>query len=143
MDYLIVDLPPGTGDVQISLTQMLQVSGTVVVTTPQSLSVSDVRKAISMWQIPALNVPIFGIVENMSYFKSPEGKEHFLFGKGGGELLEKETGFSLLSKIPIFEPREQNDNSLVTENKDLLSIYSGLVGKIVSSIAIKNNDLKP
>lgn len=100
LDYLLVDLPPGTGDVAISLAQSVGVAGAVVVTTPQGVSVSDVRKAIGMFQ--KLNIPILGVVENMSYFICPNCTErHEIFGKGGGAEIAKDLKIPLLGDIPI------------------------------------------
>ena len=100
LDYLLVDLPPGTGDVAISLAQSVGVAGAVVVTTPQGVSVSDVRKAVMMFQ--KLNIPILGVVENMSYFACPHCSERTeIFGKGGGAELAKDLKLSLLGDVPI------------------------------------------
>ncbi|MEO8361614.1 MAG: Mrp/NBP35 family ATP-binding protein [Vicinamibacteria bacterium] len=100
LDYLLVDLPPGTGDVAISLAQSVGVAGAVVVTTPQGVSVSDVRKAIGMFQ--KLNIPILGVVENMSYFICPNCTErHEIFGKGGGAEIARDLKIPLLGDIPI------------------------------------------
>ena len=100
LDYLFVDLPPGTGDVAISLAQSVGVAGAVVVTTPQGVSVSDVRKAVMMFQ--KLNIPILGVVENMSYFNCTKCDErHEIFGSGGGESLAKDLKIPLLGGIPI------------------------------------------
>ncbi|MEW6775910.1 MAG: Mrp/NBP35 family ATP-binding protein [Bdellovibrionota bacterium] len=103
LDYLIVDMPPGTGDVQLSLCQRVPLAGAVIVTTPQAVALADVYKAISMFE--KVNVPILGIVENMSYFIAPDtGKRYDIFGSGGGEKLAKETGAPLLGQIPL-DPR--------------------------------------
>jgi ATP-binding protein involved in chromosome partitioning len=103
LDYLIVDLPPGTGDVQLSLTQALPLTGSVIVTTPQAVALADVIKGIAMFQ--QMNVPIFGIVENMSYFVCPDcGKRHDLFGAGGGQQMAERFKLPLLGQIP-FEPQ--------------------------------------
>jgi ATP-binding protein involved in chromosome partitioning len=100
LDYLIFDLPPGTGDIQLTLVQSIPLSGAVIVTTPQDISLVDVKKAIRMFQ--KVNVPVLGIVENMSYFIAPDtGKKYELFGSGGGEKLSKEFSAPLLGKIPI------------------------------------------
>ncbi len=100
LDYLLFDLPPGTGDIQLTLVQTIPLSGAVVVTTPQDVSLIDVRKAIRMFM--RVNVPIFGVVENMSYFIAPDtGKRYNIFGDGGGERLSKEMGVPLLGNIPI------------------------------------------
>jgi ATP-binding protein involved in chromosome partitioning len=105
LDYLIVDLPPGTGDVHITITQQFPVSGAVVVTTPQQVALADVRKAINMFMAPAIQVPVLGVIENMSWFETPElpGRKFYLFGQGGGDLLCDEYGFNLLGQIPVVE----------------------------------------
>ena len=100
LDYLLVDLPPGTGDVAISLAQSVGVAGAVVVTTPQGVSVSDVRKAIMMFQ--KLNIPVLGVVENMSYFACPHCNERTeIFGKGGGASIANDLKIPLLGDVPI------------------------------------------
>jgi ATP-binding protein involved in chromosome partitioning len=100
LDYLIVDLPPGTGDVQLSLTQALPLTGSVIVTTPQAVALADVIKGIAMFQ--QVSVPIFGIVENMSYFVCPDcGKRHALFGAGGGQEMAARFKVPLLGQIPF------------------------------------------
>jgi len=103
IDYLIVDMPPGTGDVALSLSQTVPVAGAVVVTTPQTVSLADTRRAVRMYQ--KLNVPTLGLVENMSHFECPGcGAESDIFGKGGGEMLAKELSIPFLGRIPIYEP---------------------------------------
>ena len=103
IDYLVVDLPPGTGDVALSLSQTVPVSGSVVVTTPQTVSIADTRRAVRMYQ--KLNVPTLGLVENMSHFVCPTCRtESDIFGKGGGESLAAELAVPFLGRIPIYEP---------------------------------------
>jgi len=103
IDYLIVDMPPGTGDVALSLSQTVPVSGAVVVTTPQTVSIADTRRALRMYQ--KLNVPTLGLVENMSHFVCPGcAVESDIFGKGGGESLAQELSVPFLGRIPIYEP---------------------------------------
>jgi ATP-binding protein involved in chromosome partitioning len=103
IDYLIVDMPPGTGDVALSLSQTVPVAGAVVVTTPQTVSLADTRRAIRMYQ--KLNVPILGLVENMSHFACPGcGQESDIFGKGGGEKLASELETPFLGRVPIYQP---------------------------------------
>ena len=99
LDYLVVDMPPGTGDVQLSLAQMVAVSGAVLVTTPQEVALSDVRKAYSMFE--QLQVPLLGIVENMSYFECAHGERYHIFGNGGGEALAERYGIPFLGSVPI------------------------------------------
>ena len=103
IDYLIVDMPPGTGDVALSLSQTVPVAGAVVVTTPQTVSVADTRRAVRMYQ--KLNVPTLGLIENMSHFICPSCRhESDIFGKGGGETLAQELSVPFLGRIPIYEP---------------------------------------
>jgi ATP-binding protein involved in chromosome partitioning len=103
VDYLIVDMPPGTGDVALSLSQTVPVAGAVVVTTPQTVSVADTRRAVKMYQ--KLNIPVIGLIENMSHFVCAGcGKEADIFGKGGGEALATELGIPFLGRIPLAEP---------------------------------------
>jgi ATP-binding protein involved in chromosome partitioning len=103
IDYLIVDMPPGTGDVALSLSQTVPVSGAVVVTTPQTVSVADTRRAIRMYQ--KLNIPALGLIENMSHFVCPGcHMESDIFGKGGGEALAQELSVPFLGRIPIYQP---------------------------------------
>lgn len=103
LDYLVVDMPPGTGDVALSLSQHTPVSGAVVVTTPQTVSVADSRRAIQMYR--KLNIPVLGLVENMSYFTCPScGQETDLFGRGGGKRLAEELSVPFLGAVPMAEP---------------------------------------
>ena len=100
LDYLVFDMPPGTGDAQLSLSQVIPLSGVVMVTTPQEVALLDVRKAIAMFQ--KLNVPILGIVENMSYFVAPDtGKRYAIFGEGGGQRIANEYNVPLLAQVPL------------------------------------------
>lgn len=99
LDYLIVDLPPGTGDVQLSLTQTSALTGSVVVTLPQKVSLDDARRGIKMFE--KMEVPIFGIVENMSYMTTATGEKMDIFGSGGGEKLAKENNLPFLGEIPL------------------------------------------
>jgi ATP-binding protein involved in chromosome partitioning len=101
LDYFIVDMPPGTGDAQLSLVQATHVAGALIVTTPQEISVGDALRGAKMFQ--RVNVPVLGIVENMSWFECPHcGKPSSLFGTGGGERLAKELGLPLLGQVPLY-----------------------------------------
>jgi ATP-binding protein involved in chromosome partitioning len=103
IDYLIVDMPPGTGDVALSLSQSVPVAGAVLVTTPQSVSVADTRRAVQMYR--KLNIPVLGLIENMSHFVCPGcGRESDLFGRGGGERLASEVSVPFLGRVPLHEP---------------------------------------
>ncbi|MFN0138962.1 MAG: iron-sulfur cluster carrier protein ApbC [Pyrinomonadaceae bacterium] len=110
LDYLIVDMPPGTGDVQLSLAQLVPVQGAVLVTTPQEVSLSDVRRAVKMFE--QVNVPVLGVIENMSYFIAPDtGNKYEIFGKGGGQKLCDEYDLNFLGQVPLgMEVREGGDN---------------------------------
>ena len=112
LDYLIVDMPPGTGDVQLSLAQLVPVQGAVLVTTPQEVAVMDVRRALRMFETVA--VPVLGVVENMSYFVAPDtGNRYNIFGAGGGEKLAEQYGVPFLGAVPLgMEVREGGDKGV-------------------------------
>jgi len=102
LDYLVIDLPPGTGDAQLTLSQSAPLSGSIVVTTPQDVSLIDARKGVRMFR--EVKVPVLGVVENMSYFVSESGKREYIFGTGGGRKLAVEAMVPLLAELPI-DPR--------------------------------------
>jgi ATP-binding protein involved in chromosome partitioning len=102
LDYLVVDLPPGTGDAQLTMTQHAPLTGAIIVTTPQDVSLIDARKGLEMFR--QVRVPVLGIVENMSYFVAADGKRYDIFRHGGGQKLAREAGVPLLGEIPI-DPR--------------------------------------
>jgi ATP-binding protein involved in chromosome partitioning len=103
IDYLIVDMPPGTGDVALSLSQQVPVTGAVLVTTPQTVSVADTRRAVHMYR--KLNIPTLGLIENMSHVVCPDcGRESHMFGKGGGERLATELSVPFFGSVPLYEP---------------------------------------
>jgi ATP-binding protein involved in chromosome partitioning len=112
LDYLIVDMPPGTGDVALSLSQTVPVAGSIVVTTPQQVSLADTRRAVAMYK--KLNIPPIGLIENMSYFACPNCEhESDIFGRGGGERLAEELGVPFLGRLPIYQPiREGSDTGV-------------------------------
>jgi ATP-binding protein involved in chromosome partitioning len=99
LDYLIIDLPPGTGDAQLSLTQSLPLSGGVIVTLPQQVSLDDALRGLEMFR--QLNVPILGVIENMSYLELPDGTQMDIFGSGGGKRLASESKVPFIGSIPI------------------------------------------
>jgi ATP-binding protein involved in chromosome partitioning len=102
LDYLIIDLPPGTGDAQLTLTQQAPLTGAIIVTTPQDISLIDARKGLRMFN--EVKVPVIGVIENMSYFIGEDGKRYEIFRHGGGKKLAAESGVPLLGEIPI-DPR--------------------------------------
>src|SRR5258705_3262359 len=112
LDYLIVDMPPGTGDVALSLSQTVPVAGAIVVTTPQQVSLADSRRAVAMYR--KLNIPPLGVIENMSYFACPSCHEEAdIFGHGGGEQMATDLGVPFLGRVPIYQPiREGSDSGV-------------------------------
>mgnify|MGYP002629119260 FL=1 len=105
LDYLFVDLPPGTGDAHLSIMQHIPLSGVVIVTTPEEVAVADTRKALDMFTNPHLKQEILGVVENMSYFQPEDGRKYYLFGKDGGKNLSEEWNIDLLGTIPLEEDK--------------------------------------
>ncbi|HEY3250002.1 MAG TPA: Mrp/NBP35 family ATP-binding protein [Ignavibacteria bacterium] len=99
LDFLLYDMPPGTGDIQLTLTQTIPLTASVIVTTPQEISLIDARKGAKMYE--KVNVPVLGIIENMSYYILPGGKKEYIFGQGGGKKLADELGINFLGEIPL------------------------------------------
>lgn len=124
LDYLVLDLPPGTGDIQLTIVQTVSVDGTIIVTTPQEVALIDARKAVSMFA--KVNVPVLGLIENMAWFECDAGKRYFLFGDGGGVREAETLDVPLLGRIPIdIETRERGDSgapiALVSPNQNKVS----------------------
>lgn len=112
LDFMLIDLPPGTGDVHLSLVQDIPLDGVVVVSTPQNIALADARKGVGMFKLPEINVPVFGIVENMSWFTPAElpDNKYYIFGEGGAKRLAEELGVNLLGEIPLVQSiREAGD----------------------------------
>lgn len=142
LDYLIFDLPPGTGDIQLTLVQTIPLTGAVIVTTPQEVSLIDARKALMMFN--RVNVPVLGVIENMSYFIAPDtGKKYDIFGSGGGERISKELNVEFLGGIPI-DPRirEGGDNGtpMVYDqpDSDYAKIMMDISRKLTEQVNIRN-----
>jgi len=144
VDYLVVDLPPGTGDIQLTLAQKVPVTGAVIVTTPQDIALLDARKGLKMFE--KVGVPIIGIVENMSmHVCSKCGHEEHIFGAGGGERMCKDYGVDFLGALPLdINIREQTDSgkpTVVTEpNGRITEIYKEIARKVAIKIADKAQD---
>ena len=132
LDYLIVDTPPGTGDVQLTLLQRIPLTSSIVVTTPQEVSISDCKKGIEM--IKKLDKPITGLIENMSWFKpDDQDKKYFLFGKGGGKKLSEEYSIDLLAQLPLVEIPEDSK----IQNHPLLKMeFDNISDKLVNSLKV-------
>lgn len=140
LDYLVLDLPPGTGDVQLSLAQMLPMTGAVIVTTPQEISLQDVRKALNMWE--KVKVPVLGVVENMSWFTGDDGKQYRIFGEGGGESLARKFNTTLLAQLPLVPTvREGGDTGRPIVVKDpaveIAQILRTLSGRVAQEVSIR------
>ena len=137
LDYLLVDLPPGTGDASLTLAQAAPLTGAVVVTTPQQVALSDVRKCITMFK--RLKVPILGVVENMSYFISPQsGERTEIFGHGGGKAVAEELYIPFLSEIPI-DPKvcAAGDEGVPVVVSEPLSDLARAFGQLAGSVTTK------
>ena len=149
LDYIVVDLPPGTGDIQLTLVQTVPVTGAVMVTTPQEVAVADAIKAMNMFLLPSVNVPILGVVENMSWF-TPEDlpdRKYYLFGEGGGKKLAKMSNSMLLGQVPIVQGvRESGDKGkpIVTNAESPVSDYFMRVAEnVVRQVSIRNEMMEP
>ena len=149
LDYLVVDLPPGTGDIQLTLVQTVSVTGAVMVTTPQEVAVVDAVKAMNMFLLPNVNVPILGVVENMSWFTPEElpNNKYFLFGEGGGKKLAKMSQSMLLGQVPIVQAvREGGDagNPIIMKEGNLAAMAMMEVAKNTArQVATRNETLAP
>lgn len=134
LDYLVLDLPPGTGDIQLTIVQTVALSGAIIVTTPQEVALIDARKAATMFE--KVNVPVLGLIENMSYFMSPsDGKRYDIFGSGGGEREARRLRVSLLGQIPIdIATREAGDRGIPVVSEDRQSPVSTEFKRIVEGL---------
>jgi len=141
LDYLIFDLPPGTGDIQLTLVQTIPLTGAVIVTTPQDVALADVSKAVSMFR--KVQVPILGLVENMSYYELPDGSKDYIFGQAGGEKFAKAQGMAFLGSIPIGrEIREGGDSGkpfvLARPDSVTAKALTGSAQELARQISITN-----
>ncbi len=151
LDYMVVDMPPGTGDIHITVAQTLNVTGAVIVTTPQEVALADARKAIAMFRLENINVPVLGIIENMAYFTPEElpDNKYYLFGKDGGKQLAEEYEVPFLGQIPIVQSiREGGDNGKPAstygrENEIVANAFDEIAANVAQQVAIKNANLQP
>jgi ATP-binding protein involved in chromosome partitioning len=149
LDYMVIDLPPGTGDVQLSLVQLLPLTGAIIVVTPQDVAVDDAVKAMNMFGLPSVEVPILGIVENMSWFTPAElpGNKYYLFGQGGGQKMVELSGSSLLGQIPIIQSiREGGDSgkpAVMDRDNPSSGYYLELAASVHRETSIRNEVLSP
>lgn len=143
LDYLVIDLPPGTSDIHLTLVQAVPVTGAVVVTTPQKVALADAQKGISMFKQPQINVPILGLVENMAWFTPDElpDNKYYIFGEGGGQKLAAKNKIELLGQIPIVQSiRESGDSGYPAAMKDgdLADAFKTLAENVARQVAIRN-----
>ncbi len=149
LDYLIVDLPPGTGDIHLSLVQSIPLTGAIVISTPQDIALADARKGVHMFQMEEIDVPVLGIIENMSYFIPPDNqdKKYHIFGNSGAKLLAEELNISLLAEIPIEQSiREAADAgrpAAMQKNTFTSKIFNKLSKDLVNIIQKRNVNLPP
>ena len=142
LDYLIIDTPPGTGDVQLTLLQKIPLTGTVIVTTPQNVSVSDCRKGIEM--INKLSIPILGLIENMSWFQPNDSeKKYFLFGKDGGKDLAAEYKIDLLAQLPLIEKENNKELHDLDQIRAPFEIVTDKIIELVKEVRSKKVDSIP
>ncbi|MBC7687111.1 MAG: Mrp/NBP35 family ATP-binding protein [Aquabacterium sp.] len=149
LDYLVIDMPPGTGDIHLTIVQTVPVTGVIVVTTPQLVALADAKKGIAMFGQAQLKVPIIGLVENMSYFtpaELPENK-YFIFGKDGGKNLAEEFDIPFLGQIPIVQTiREGGDSGvpiMMSDDEITKEAFSVFAGNAARGIAMRNANLEP
>ena len=148
LDYLVIDMPPGTGDIHLTLVQTVPVTGAVVVTTPQPVALADAKKAIAMFGQAQIKVPIIGLVENMSWFtpaELPENK-YYIFGRDGGKRLAEEFDVPFLGQIPLVQGiREGGDMGIplmVSDDEITRKAFMGFAGNAVRSIAMRNANME-
>jgi ATP-binding protein involved in chromosome partitioning len=147
LDYLVIDMPPGTGDIHLTLLQTVPVTGAVIVTTPQDVALADAKKGIAMFGQAQLNVPLIGLVENMSYFTPAElpSNKYYIFGKQGGRRLADEYDIPFLGEIPLVQSiREGGDQgvpAMMGDEPASKKAFSQFASLVVRSIAMRNANL--
>lgn len=149
LDFLLIDLPPGTGDIHLSIVQSLPINGAVVVSTPQNVALADAKKGIAMFQQENIKVPVLGIIENMSYFTPAElpNNKYYIFGKKGAEYLAKDKQVPFLGTLPLEQSvREASDfgrPAALQEGTALTEAFAEITKKLVSQVLLRNKNLPP
>ena len=144
IDYMVVDLPPGTGDIHLSLVQNVPLTGAVIVTTPHELAIADATKAVNMFNNENIHVPILGVVENMSWFTPAElpNNRYYIFGDGGGVKMANDLKLSFLGQLPLIAPNNQSgihvDNDMLSASQQLQPYFDGIVANLVRQVSISN-----
>ena len=148
LDFLFLDLPPGTGDIHLSLVQSLPITGSIIVSTPQNVALADARRGIKMFQQDSISVPILGLIENMAYFKTDDSDiKHYIFGESGVKYLSKDLNINFLGEIPIYKSlREASDFGRpvsLQESSDVSNIFEEISKNMVEQLLIRNKELPP
>ena len=148
LDFLFLDLPPGTGHIHLSLVQSLPITRSIIVSTPQNVALADARRGIKMFQQDSISVPILGLIENMAYFKTDESDtRHYIFGESGVKYLSKDLNINFLGEIPIFQSlREASDfgrPGSLQESTDVSKIFEEISKNMVEQLLIRNKELPP
>jgi ATP-binding protein involved in chromosome partitioning len=149
LDFMLIDLPPGTGDIHLSIMQSLPVTGAVVVSTPQAVALADAKKGVSMFLSEAINVPVLGIVENMAYFTPEElpNNKYYIFGKEGAKDLAKDLGVAFLGEVPIVQSiREAGDYgrpAALQTGSIIENVFDEITRNVVTEVVNRNENLEP
>ena len=148
LDFLFLDLPPGTGDIHLSLVQSLPITGSIIVSTPQNVALADARRGIKMFQQDSIAVPILGLIENMAYFQTDDSDiKHYIFGDSGVKYLSKDLNINFLGEIPIYKSlREASDFGRpvsLQESSDVSNIFEEISKNMVEQLLIRNKELPP
>ena len=144
LDYLILDMPPGTGDIHLTMVQIVPLSGVVLVTTPQEVALTDAIKAAAMFEMMPTKIPILGVVENMSWFTPAElpGSKYLIFGEGGGQKLAEKFNIELLGQVPlIMSVRDGGDKGMpavMDETNEAFSVFMDIAGKVAQRLSVNN-----
>ena len=149
LDYLVIDMPPGTGDVHLTMVQTVPVTGVVIVTTPQRVALADAKKGIAMFSQAQVNVPILGVVENMSYFtpaELPENK-YYIFGKDGGKYLAEEYDLNFLGEVPLVQSIMEGGDigipAIVGDDVLIKDAFAAIAANVVRGVALRNANMAP
>lgn len=149
LDFLLIDLPPGTGDIHLSIMQSLPVTGAVVVSTPQAVALADAKKGVSMFMSEAINVPVLGIIENMAYFTPEElpNNKYYIFGKEGAKELAQDLGVAFLGEVPIVQSiREAGDfgrPAALQTGSIIETVFEEITRNVVQEVVNRNENLAP
>jgi ATP-binding protein involved in chromosome partitioning len=149
LDYLLLDLPPGTGDVHLTIVQAVPVTGAVVVSTPQEVALTDARKGVAMFRLDSINVPVIGLIENMAWFTPAElpNNKYYIFGKDGVKGLAEQIKVPLLGQIPLVQSiRESGDvgrPALLQKDSQIAETFKDLASAVIKEVEARNGSMQP